>query len=44
MSTAWVDCVFGKDADRNDLHGRDSSEMIASPIGHEKDEIELYRQ
>jgi len=44
MSTAWVDHVFGKDADRTDLHGRHSSEMIASLIGHEKDEIQLYRQ
>ena len=32
------------DADRTDFHGRHSSEMIARLIGHEKDEIQLYRQ
>jgi hypothetical protein len=34
--------AFGADADRTNLHGGRSGEMVASLLGHEPDEIVLY--
>ena len=39
----FYEYAFGAGADRTDFHGGRSSEMIASLLGHEKDEIQLYR-
>jgi hypothetical protein len=38
------DSAFGAGVDKTDLHGGRSSEMIASLLGYEKDEIQLVRR